>query len=83
MKEETTFKYWHLVCIGFAIWIIGTWHGGWSTSPQSTFEWITDFTGGAMMGWGIAGDVLSNIIIQKGPIVQQDASAIRELMKED
>ena len=57
MKGKPKFQYWHLACLGFTIWMIGTWHGGWSITPQSTFEKMTDAFGLIMMMWGIMGDI--------------------------
>lgn len=59
------FKYEILFVFGFIIWFIGTWTGGWSNTPQSNFERMTDFVGGIFMVWGIVGDILNNLTIVK------------------
>jgi len=58
-------KYPYLALVGFLIWFIGTWHGGFSMEPQSNFERLTDFVGPILMVWGIIGDILSGVEIHK------------------
>jgi len=62
MKKQ---KYIILFIIGFVIWIIGTWHGGWSNEPQSVFERFTDLIGWTFIMWGIIGDIARNLHIKK------------------
>lgn len=59
-------KYYTIMAItGFAIWFLGTWHGGFSDEAQSSFEKMTDFVGFILMFWGIVGDVLQGLAITK------------------
>lgn len=59
-----TFYKW-LVVIGIIFWIAETWYFGWNREPQSAQEGIADFIVGIMIFWGVIGDVLQNVRIQK------------------
>jgi len=63
MKTETQYKI--LVAIGFIIWIIGTWYGGWQREAQSGFERMTDTIGLILVFWGVFGDIANNLTINK------------------
>lgn len=62
-----------LFLVGFTIWIIGSWHGGFQAEPQSNFEGYTDFVGTILMFWGIAGDILNGVQIHKNTNITTDS----------
>jgi hypothetical protein len=67
-----------LILVGFTIWMIGSWHGGWSAEPQSNFEGYTDRIGAILMVWGVLGEVLKGIQIHKITKISTDKLTINK-----
>lgn len=54
-----------LILAGLVIWLVPTAIFGFNDKPANPFERLTDFVGGTMLIWGIAGDILHGITIVK------------------
>lgn len=54
-----------LVLLGLIIWISETVYFGFNDTPQSGWEKILDFVSFLMIIWGVIGDVLSGISVNK------------------
>lgn len=54
-----------LVFIGFAIWLAETAYFGFNDKPENAIEGALDFATAIMIGWGIFGDLTSNLKISK------------------
>ena len=58
-------KYNLMVFIGFMIWILGTWYGGWQDKASTPLEHITDIVGWLLVMWGVIGDITTNLSFVK------------------
>lgn len=58
-------KYTYFVIIGFVLWIAETAYFGWNEKAQSSPERILDTVAFVLMAWGIVGDILKNVTIEK------------------
>lgn len=58
-------KYMIIIIVGVVLWISETAYFGWNAKPESAGESVLDFIAGVMIGWGIIGDLISNVTIIK------------------
>lgn len=58
-------KYFLILVLGFIIWVAETAYFGFNAKPESGVEAFLDLVSGAMMIYGIIGDLLSNVEIHK------------------
>jgi hypothetical protein len=58
-------KYFIILVIGFILWIGETAYFGFNKEPESNLEAFLDFVSGAMMIYGLIGDLLRNVRITK------------------
>jgi len=68
-------KYNLMVFIGFVIWILGTWYGGWQDKASTPLEHITDILGWLLVVWGMMGDIANNLTIAKNYTIYPPDSA--------
>jgi uncharacterized membrane protein len=54
-----------IVIIGFIIWFAETAYFGFNAKPESATESFFDFLSAFIIGWGVIGDILSNVTIIK------------------
>lgn len=68
MNKKVTWtpnKYFIILLLGFALWIIETAAFGFNTKPENGLEAFLDLVSGGMIIYGLVGDLLKNVEIHK------------------
>ena len=63
MKQNSLYKI--LIISGFTLWISETWYFGWNDEPCCSAEKVLDMISLTVLYWGIIGDLLSNVVVNK------------------
>lgn len=58
-------RYLTLVVVGLVLWLAETAYFGFNNEPENGLEAALDFITAVMIGWGIIGDLLTNVRIVK------------------
>lgn len=58
-------KYTKILLLGLAVWLAETAYFGFNRMPENGIEGTLDLLSGILIGWGLLGDILTNVEIHK------------------
>ena len=72
------YKYTIIGFFGLALWFGETWYFGWNYKAKSVPEMMLDNISTILMIWGIIGDILSNVKLEKSTTINTNNVEFKE-----